>query len=279
MANVLSAEVVKELRDVTGAGMMDCKQALVEANGDIEQAKDLLRKKGLASANKRANREAKDGIIFLQSDSKKGVMLELNCETDFVAKTDDFTKLGNELLALIGQKGESVIQTDAIQTKIQEVSGKTGEKIASKRSVSLQAANGFIASYKHHNSKIGILIQFETSKPELNSNEEVQKTAKDIAMQVAALRPQFLKPSEIDPAFLEREKAIFRDQVKDKPANVQDKIIQGKLEKRYEEVCLLNQKSVIDNSKSISQILETLSQKLGGNILIKSFKRFEIGFE
>ncbi len=273
------AEQVKELRDMTGAGIMDCKWALSETKGDLEQAKDLLRKKGLAAAGKRANREAKEGIVFLESNGKKGALVELNCETDFVAKTDDFQKLGKQILAHVFEKGESAAQSQETQVQVQEVSGKIGEKVALRRAVRLETNSGFIASYRHHNHKIGILIQFEFSKNELSQNEELLKTVKDIAMQVAALRPQFLKSEEIPSDFLEREKAIFKEQVKDKPANAQDKIIEGKLRKRFEEICLLNQKSVIDNTTSISQILEALGKKLGDPITIKHFNRFEIGVE
>ncbi|MBI4388195.1 MAG: translation elongation factor Ts [Candidatus Omnitrophica bacterium] len=279
MATVISSEQVKQLREVTGAGFMDCKQALAETNGDFEQAKDLLRKKGLAAALKRATRDAKEGVVFLKAVGKQGALVELNCETDFVARTEDFQKLGEWLLSEVLSKGESVVEADASKARVQEISGKIGEKLAVRRALRIEAKSGFVGSYRHHNHKIGILLEFETSKPDFVQNEEVLKTAKDISMQVAALRPQFLKPDEINSEFLERERAIYREQVKDKPANVQDKIIQGKFEKRYEEICLLNQKSVIDNSKTISAILELLGKKLGGTISIKRFARFEIGLE
>lgn len=279
MSNVASADKVRELREMTGAGFMDCKQALLETSGDLEQAKDALRKKGLAAAGKRASREAKDGLIFVVSDGRRGALLELNCETDFVAKTDDFQKLGERLLAKVLEKGEAAIQGGDTETQIQEVSGKIGEKIAVRRAVKYEAKSGLVACYRHHNFKIGILIEFEFSKLELAQNPDVLKTAKDLAMQAAALRPQFLAPGEIDSAFLEREKAIFREQIKDKPAQVQEKILAGKLEKRYEEICLLNQKSIVDNTKSVQDIVKALSQKVGETITIKRFSRFEIGFE
>lgn len=279
MPSAVSAEQVKELRDITGAGMMDCKQALSEAAGDLEKAKDILRKKGLASAQKRASREAKEGIIFLDSAPSKGVLVELNCETDFVAKTDDFQNLGKYILSQVSQKGESILSATDIQNRIQEASGKIGEKIAARRAVCYETKSGLVASYRHHNNKIGILVELSFSKQDLAKNEEVLKVGRDIAMQAAALRPQFLRPEDIKGDFLEREKAIFRDQVKDKPANVQDKIIEGKLQKRYEEICLLNQKSVIDNSKTVSQIVAELGKKLGDAITVKRFSRFEIGAE
>ncbi len=276
---IIAAEQVKELRDLTGAGMMDCKQALAEVGGDIEKAKDVLRKKGLAQAEKRASREAKDGIVFVESNPAKGVLLEINCETDFVAKTDDFQNLGKYIFQQVSEKGEAVLTAGDVQARVQEVSGKIGEKIAARRAVRFETKSGLVASYCHHNHKIGILVELAFSKAELAKNEEVLKTAKDIAMQAAALRPQFLRPDEISADFLDREKAIFSDQVKDKPANVQGKIIEGKLQKRYEEICLLNQKSVIDNTKSISQIVEALGKKLGDSITVKRFSRFEIGVE
>ncbi|PIQ86242.1 MAG: translation elongation factor Ts [Candidatus Omnitrophica bacterium CG11_big_fil_rev_8_21_14_0_20_45_26] len=279
MADVASASKVKELREMTGAGIMDCKQALSDAKGDLEAAKDLLRKKGLASAQKRANREVKDGQVFVESNGQMGILAEVACETDFVAKTEDFQKLGQFIIAQIKTSSENIITSDAIKTQVQAVIGKIGENIAVRRAVKFETKSGFVASYRHHNHKIGILVELAFQKPELAKQEEVIKTARDIAMQTAALRPQFLKPEEVSPEFLEREKNIFRDQVKDKPAAAQDKIIEGKLRKRFEEICLLNQKSVIDNSKSVETVVAELGKKLGDQITVKRFCRFEIGVE
>jgi elongation factor Ts len=191
-----SASQVQELRQATGAGMMDCKRALVEAKGDFEQAKDLLRKQGIAVAQKKAGRAAKEGQVFsyIHLGGKIGVMLEINCETDFVARNSDFQKFG-----------------------------------------------------------------------------------RDVAMQVAAAHPEFVSAEEIDPKWLEREKEVFRAQIKGKPANIQDKIIQGKLDKRYEEVCLLNQRFIKNEDQTIQDLLTELTAKLGERIIIKRFHRFEVG--
>ncbi len=274
--NVHSSQV-KELRDITGAGMMDCKQALLETGGDIEKAKDYLRKKGVASADKRASKEAKDGMIFIQNDGKTGAMAEVNSETDFVARTDDFQKLGAAAVKAVAEKGEAAIESDAIQTQAKEVSGKIGEKISVRRAVRFQTNAGLVVSYRHHNQKIGVMVELAFSNAALAQNAEVEKLGKDIAMQSAALRAPFLSKDQVSAEFLEREKSIFRDQVKDKPANVQDKIIDGKLQKRFEEVCLLEQKSVIDPAKSIAQLVDALGKKLGSPITVKRFQRFEIG--
>jgi len=279
MSGVASASQVKELRDLTGAGFMDCKHALSETKGDIEAAKDYLRKKGLASAAKRANREVKDGLIFIESSGNQGAMVEINCETDFVAKTDDFQKLGQELLKKVSTEGEKTIASNAVKLLAQELSGKLGENIAIHRAAVIETKQGVVVAYRHHNHKIGILVELAFSKPETGKHEEVLKTGRDIAMQAAALRPQFLSPEQVSSEFVEREKAIFRDQVKDKPVAAQEKIIEGKLRKRYEEICLLNQKSVIDNSKTVAAIVADLGKKVNDAITVKSFRRLEIGVE
>lgn len=193
-----NADQVKTLRELTGAGIMDCKRALTDAKGDLEKAKEILRKQGLAIAQKKAGRVAKEGQIFsyIHLGGKIGVMVEINCETDFVAKNSDFQELG-----------------------------------------------------------------------------------RNIAMQIAAANPVAVSRDQLDPAWVEKEKEIFRDQVKDKPAAIQDKIIQGKLEKRFEEVCLLDQKYIRDDSKSIQGLLTEAIAKIGENIMIRRFKRFEVGSE
>jgi len=277
MTTNIQANQVKDLREMTGAGMMDCKQALVETGGDIEKAKDFLRKKGLASADKRSAKEAKDGMIFIQNDGKTGAMVEVNSETDFVARTEDFQKLGAAAAKEIAAKGESAIESDLIQTHAKEVSGKIGEKISVRRAVRYQTNAGLVVSYRHHNQKIGVLVELAFSSAALSQNSEVEKMGKDIAMQAAALRAPFLSKDQVSAEFIDREKAIYREQVKDKPANVQDKIIDGKLQKRFEEVCLIEQKSVIDATKSIAQLVDALGKKLGSPITVKRFDRFEIG--
>lgn len=275
----IQASQVKDLREMTGAGMMDCKQALLETGGDIEKAKDFLRKKGLASADKRASKEAKDGMVFIQNDGKTGAMVEVNSETDFVARTDDFQKLGTATVKQVAERGEAAIESDAVQNQAKEVSGKIGEKISVRRAVRFQTNAGLVVSYRHHNQKIGVMVELAFSNAALSQNTEVEKLGKDIAMQSAALRAPFLNKEQVSSEFLEREKAIFREQVKDKPANVQDKIIDGKLQKRFEEVCLLEQKSVVDPTKSIAQLVDVLGKKLGSPITVKRFQRFEIGAE
>ncbi len=277
--SAIQANLVRELREMTGAGFMDCKQALAEAKGDLGAAKDLLRKKGLAAADKHASREAKDGLIFVQADAKQASMVEVNCETDFVARTDEFQKLGGEILSQVAQKGDGAINLEAILSRVREVSGKLGEKISVRRAVRWSITSGLIASYLHHNKKIGIFIELSFSDGKLTQDPQVDRLGKDLAMQIAALRTPFLSVDDVTPDFLEREKAIFRDQVKDKPENVQEKILQGKIAKRLEEICLLNQKSVLDPSKSISQIVQALGQKLGCPISVKRFQRFEVGVE
>ena len=278
--------MIKELREKTQAGMVECKKALMECDGDMDKAADFLRKKGLAAANKRVDRVAKEGVILIeQADGGKTVyMLQLNCETDFVAKNDDFKKLASEILKkAIASGKDSIAKDEALPADIDElVKGqiaKTGENTALGGFVKTTLSKtGMIASYIHSNNKIGVLLELNC-EPDVSSSAEFQNLAKDIAMQIAAVNPQYLVPENVPAELKEKEKEIYRAQMKDsgKPAPVVEKIIEGKLSKFYSEICLLEQEFVKDNSKKIKDLVKENSASLKSAISVVKFIRFQIG--
>lgn len=270
-----SADSVKELRDRTGAGMMDCKAALVETKGNIEQAIDLLRKKGMASAAKRAGRDAKEGLIVSKVDGKKAALVEANCETDFVARTEDFKALAIMALDAALANGEAAIQSDNITQRLAEMSGKIGEKMLVRRAKVVNGDGAFF-SYIHSNNKIGVLVEI-TSKPEIRSKAEFQQLGKDLAMQIAASNPICLSREQVPADVIEREKAIYREEVKGKPENIVEKILGGKLDKFYQANCLVEQAFIKDDKVSVKKLVEETGKKIGDSIQIKQYVRFQLG--
>lgn len=278
--------MIKELREKTQAGMVDCKKALTECGGDLEKAADFLRKKGLASANKRMDRVAKEGVILVEeaSDGTTAYMLQINCETDFVAKNDDFKKLASEILKKAIATGKDAIAKDeALSADIDELLkgqiAKTGENTTFGGFVKMKLSKtGTIANYIHSNNKIGVLLEL-TCEPDVSSDAGFKELARDICMQIAAVNPLYLVPSEVPAAMTDREKDIYRDQMKDsgKPAPVVEKIIQGKLGKYYSEICLLEQEFVKENSKKIKDIVKERGASLKSSITVEKFIRFQIG--
>jgi elongation factor Ts len=278
--------MIKDLREKTQAGMVDCKKALTECDGDLEKAADFLRKKGLAAANKRMDRVAKEGVILIEeADGGKTVyMLQLNCETDFVAKNDDFKALAAEILKkAIASGKDSISKTDALPADIEELIkgqiAKTGENTALGGFVKTTLSKtGLIAKYIHSNNKIGVLLELNC-EPDVSSQEGFKDLAKDITMQIAAVNPQYLVPAEVPADAVEREKDIYREQMKDsgKPAPVIEKIIEGKLGKFYSEICLLEQEFVKENSKKIKDLVKERSGSLKTTITVAKFVRFQIG--
>jgi len=288
MAEINAALVVK-LRKMSGQGMMDCKQALADTNGNLEEAMTLLRKKGLATLQKRADRETSEGKVICVSskDGKEAAMATLCCETDFVAKSDAFLNTADVivdyLLACKAADGaENLLNTEKNGKKlvdlITESVSKTGEKteVGNYAKIALKVA-GHIATYVHFNGKIGVMVEFETSTQEVADNSQFQTIAKDIAMHVAAVNPLSLDKSGIDADVVERERAIAAEQVKDKPANIIDKIVDGKMNKFFAENCLLSQGFVKDEKVSVEKIIADTAKTVGGTAKIKSFVRFAIG--
>lgn len=281
---MISASAVKELRDKTGAGMMDCKKALSEANGDMEKAVDLLREKGLAAAAKKSGRTAAEGVIatFVSEDKKSAAMVELNCETDFVSANTDFIDLANKVAAQVAKSEvtslEDVLALDldgvSVQEAVTNLIAKLGENMNLRRYRKMVAEDGLVASYIHMGGKIGVLTQVKTE----NTSDEVSTVARDIAMHVAALNPMFLDQTSVDADTIEREKEIYRVQAlnEGKPANIVEKMVLGRINKFFKEVCLVNQQFVKNPDLSITAFLKEESKKHGAIALV-DFARFEKG--
>lgn len=288
MPEIDAATVVK-LRKMSGQGMMDCKKALEESNGNLDEAMTILRKKGLATLAKRADRETTEGKVVCVSspDGKEAAMATLCCETDFVAKSDAFVAstetLAGYLLACKAADGvDNLLNTEnngkSFSTVLTECVSKTGEKmeVGNYAKLSLKAP-GRIATYVHFNGKIGVMVEYETDSQAVADNPQFQTIAKDIAMHIAAINPLSLDSSGIPADVVEREKAIAADQVKNKPANIIDKIVEGKMNKFFAENCLLQQGFVKDEKVPVQKILADTAKTAGGTAKIKTFVRFAIG--
>ncbi len=273
----ISAKDVNKLRQMTGAGMMDCKKALEEANGDFDEAVTILRKKGQKISSKRADVEANEGAVFVKTsdDQKTGMVVSLRCETDFVAKNEGFVELGQKLIELALDKKPTNLEEFAamdmdglsVNDQITEYMGKIGEKIQLSSLESVDAEK--VVSYIHSNNKIAVLLGMNGV-----GSSDVSEVGRDIAMQVAAMRPVALDKDGVDPAIIEKEIEIGKEQARQegKPENILEKIAMGKLNKFYKENTLLNQQFVKDSSKTITQLLKDVS----GDLSINEFKRVEI---
>ncbi len=287
----ISAQLVKQLRDLTGAGMMECKKALVEANGDFEEAQVILRKRGLATAAKKASRSAREGLIGLhvspQADS--AVLVEVNCETDFVAKTDDFQKLVDEIVQLIVEKQPATVddlkklpsKSDpslTVEGRLTELIAKIGENMGIPRFI-VYRAKGVLGTYVHPGAKLVSLVDVVCSNPETKSRPEFAELVNDLAMQVAAASPQFLSRADVSAEALAKEKEIQRERAlaEGKPEKIVDKVVEGRLGKFYSEVCLLDQPFIKDDSVSITQLLANKGKELGGEISLAAFVRYKVG--
>lgn len=284
----ISAELVKTLREKTGAGMMDCKKALEETGGDFDKAIEYLRKKGAAIAAKRAERTANEGLIVtkLSSDKKSASIIELNCETDFVARSDVFSQLAhtiadtvlnsefNSVDELLNAKVDNLTIADLINDAV----GKIGEKIQISRFKKVNIENGVIVDYIHPGSKLGVLVSFEFNQ---NVPETFYTFAKDIAMQVAAMKPIAVSRDQVDKELVEKEIEIYKTQARNegKPEQVLDRIAQGKLEKFYQELCLLDQLFVKDGSKTVKEIISAFNSQNSTDVKVKDFIRFHLADE
>jgi elongation factor Ts len=270
-----TAAQVKELRERTGAGMLDCKKALQETDGDIEKAIDYLREKGIAKAAKKAGRTAAEGLIFTaqSADNKKAAMLEFNSETDFVAKNDEFKNFGEKLINIVlnndintvGELKAFEVEGKTVETLITELIAKIGENMNLRR-VEKVTAEGFVTTYNHLGGKIGVIVNMTGE-----ATEENLVKANDVAMHIAAMDPKYLTPEEVTTDDLDREREIARKQLEEegKPANIIEKILEGKMRKFYEENTLVKQKFVKDDKISVEQYL--------GDIKIVGFSRYKVG--
>jgi elongation factor Ts len=250
-------ELIRELRDRTGAGIVDCKKALEESGNDLGKAVEILRKKGIAKAAKRGEKETKEGLILLttNADGNEGYMLEINSETDFVARNEKFQQFATQTLDIIkNQKPENVnallainIDNISVRDNLENLSGVIGEKLALKKSAILSAAT--VAAYSHMGGRIGVLVALDQPNQ--------QELAKEMAMQIAATNPKYINSTEVTSEELDKEKEIYREQLikEGKPENMIDKIMSGKIAKYYEEICLMDQEFIKDDKKKVKDIL------------------------
>ncbi len=276
MAEFTAKDVMK-LREQTGAGMMDCKRALVDADGDMDKAADLLRERGIAKAAKRASKIAAEGIVYALVEGKTGVLVEVNCESDFVAKGDKFKELveavAKQIAAVKPADVEALLASDmggkTVETYIQEQVAVIGEKISVRR-FTVYEAEGFIETYIHMGGTMGVMLNF-TGEP----TEKAKAVAHDIALHVAFAKPQYMTEAEVSAETLEKEKNILLQEVinEGKPANIAEKIVMGKIKKFYEENCLMDQKFVKDDKITIAQLLA----QAGAGVTVKQFCFFVRG--
>jgi elongation factor Ts len=305
----ITPELVKKLRERTGAGIMDCKRALVEANGDLPQAEIILRKQGIAAAGRKESRSTKQGLIgsFISADGKLGALVEVNCESDFVARTEDFQALTADVAAHIAEtkpkfvrleevteaeranfrdhqalyeqkfaKDQSTTIGELVKTKI----AKLGENIAVSRFVVFEVnGNGVVGNYIHTGGQIGVLLEVNTSSDDVTQKSEFSTLVRDIAMQIAAAAPQCVSKEDVAKDLLERERDIQRERARGegKPEKMLEKIVEGRMSKFYEEVCLLEQPFIRDNTVSVGDLIRTAAAKLGGSINVASFVRYKVG--
>jgi elongation factor Ts len=274
----ITAKMVSELREATGVSMMECKKALVEAGGDHEKAVRLLRERGMANAQKRAGRATNQGIIVTAAtaDGKTASLVEVNCETDFVARNDEFKAFAASLAqkALTTDVALAESEKDVVTSLIQ----KTGENMQIRRNLRFQAqGEGRLVAYIHLGAKEGVLVELGCGKPATASAPAFVELGRDIAMHVSAVSPRYLERTEVPAEIVASEREIFAKQVLDKPANIVDKIVDGKINKFYSEVCLIDQPFVKEQKMSIKQLLEAKGKELGDTLTIRRFVRWMLG--
>ncbi len=284
----ITAQMVKDLRDKTGAGMMDCKKALAEANGDMEAAVDWLRKKGLSAAAKKAGRVAAEGLVAVASSGTKACILEVNAETDFVARNDHFQAFALKAAKIALDSGADIesLKTmsfegkGTVQETLTNLVATVGEHMSLRRAAHLKVSQGIVATYVHNAlaqnlGKIGVLVALESSA----DAAKLQELGKQIAMHVAAARPEALTIADVDPKSVQRERDIFADQAKTsgKPPEIIAKMVDGRLRKYYEDVVLMEQVYVVDGETRIAKVIENASKALGAPVKLTGFARFQLG--
>lgn len=285
---MISAQMVKDLRDKTGAGMMDCKKALSEANGDMEKAVEILREKGIASAAKKSGRIAAEGLIetYISDDKKVGSIVEVNCETDFVSAGDEFKTLATNVAKQAAYSkantveelnDEKYIADESMSLKdvITALIAKIGENMAVRRFEKFNAADGMVQSYIHGAGRIGVMVQLSTTVV----NDVVCELAREIAMQVAAANPLFISRDEVDAETLNKEREIYRVQAlnEGKPEKIVEKMVEGRVQKYFKEVCLLEQPWVRDQEYTINKLIAEKAKAVGAEIKLVKVVRFEKG--
>ncbi len=305
----ISAQLVKQLRERTGAGMMECKKALVEANGDLAEAEVILRKRGIAAATKKETRSTKQGVIAsnISNNGKAGVLVEVNCESDFVARTEDFQALTGIIAAHIAEikpkhvRVEDVTQEERANFKAHEALyeqklthdlnttvgelvktkiAKLGENISVSRFTVYEVNGaGVVGSYIHTGAQIGVLLEVKLNSERTAGNEDFKILLRDLAMQIAAAHPQYVEKEQVPADVLARERDIQRERAlgEGKPEKMVDKIAEGRMSKFYEEICLIDQPFIRENTISVGELMRTVGSKLGDSISVSRFVRYKVG--
>lgn len=279
----IKASDIKDLREKTGAGMMDCKKALVEAGGDPVKAEKMLKEWGLAGVAKRAGRATNEGRIFVAGDDKKIVAIELACETDFVARNEDFIKFGNQTVqTCLDKKWNST--NDQLENMVKDVASVIKENIFLKRVIVMEAAAGeHLHSYMHGEGRIAVIVKAKADKAEAYANADVQTFIHDVALHIAAFNPSFLDQSRVSAEWVKEQQEIFAKQVegdekmKGKPANVIEGILKGKVSKLMSEICLMDQGFVKDEKQKVSAVIQALQKSSGTNITIADYAYIRVG--
>ncbi len=278
MSNPIDAKTVMTLREKSGAGLMECKRALTETGGDLEAAIDLLRKKGAGTAAKKADREAKDGVIAqaILPGAKVGVLVEINCETDFVAKNDSFRAFCDDVARKIAQNPSVDLEPDRIAA-VQKI----GENVVIRRHQRIEVGgHGLVAAYIHTGGKVGVLVEMTAEKEGTAAMEDFKQLVRDITLQIAAANPICVSRDQVPADLVAREREVYKGQVPPgKPANIVEKIVDGKMDKFYSGSCLLDQAFIKDPDKTISQLIESHGKTLGEKLELKRFIRYMVGEE
>jgi len=279
----IKASDVKALREKTGAGMMECKNALVETQGDFPKAEKLLKEKGLAAVEKRADRATNEGKIFVEVKKDKAILVELACETDFVSRNDDFKKLGNAVLERAYEKGYSAVN-DELAGMVTDLATKIRENMSLKRVKVLPlSANDYAVNYIHGDGRIGVVVKISSDMKEALADERVKTFAFDIALHIAAFNPMALDRSKIPAEHISEQEGIFRKQIegdekmKGKPASVVENILKGKVNKYLADICLLDQGFVKDEKQTVAKVLAELGKQVGGTLSIADYVYFRVG--
>ncbi len=279
----IKASEVKTLREKTGAGMMECKNALVNCQGDFAKAEKLLKEKGLAAVEKRADRATNEGKIFVRVDGQRAALVELATETDFVARNDEFISLGEAILDRVMAKGYDTIN-DELSAMVTELATKIRENMGLKRLKMIKAANNEImTSYIHGDGRIGVVVGLASDKPEALGDQRVKDLVFDLALHVAAFNPMALERSQIDKSFLSEQEEIFRKQMesdeklKGKPASVIDNILKGKINKYLSDICLVDQAFVKDEKRNVAQVLADTGKEIGAKLSVSAYTYFRVG--
>ena len=287
--SIITAALVKELRDKTGAGMMDCKNALVETNGNIEESVDWLRKKGISGAEKKSARTAADGVVTVSVSENAAALVEINSETDFVSRNPDFQKFAKNVSSIALNSGSNLDELKnakyldsgkSVKDALTDLIGLIGENIVIRRTVLFNSSTNILSSYIHGQideglGKIGVILSIESN----GDVEKIKELGKKLAMHIAASKPVAISSKDVDPSIIDRERKILIEQAKDsgKPDNIIEKMVEGRISKFFSEITLLDQTWVMDGESKVSKVIENIEKEISCNIVIKDFKYFILG--